>query len=252
MKTRLSLLLAALLMLSGCSIFQRSATWDTVVRSRSQYAGSGEGKDSYLNFLHQTLRNAGVPHKIVTYQFRFHNVYREESVDTASAILYSDDHTPGAPWWVMDEYHHVPVWLPNWELDAQLEFFIQRQVEVLSVKDYAGSAAPAPSVAKVSRGSSRAVVRTSKEKQFRSLFASGSKAGSGKLPAKKPAPRANSGPLPARTAAAKAGAPDARIASLFRTTHGTTFNPASSLDRTKMDDLRRRLLNRGQRLSLRD
>jgi hypothetical protein len=53
---------------------------------------------------------------------------------------------------------------------------------------------------------------------------------------------------PATTGSAGA---DTRAAELFRTTHGTQFDPGSSIDRAKMNGLRRQLLSRSQRVSLR-
>ena len=258
MKTSLAIALATLLTLCGCSVFHRSPTWDAVVASRSHSSSSdsGDGKDGYLNHLHQVLQSAGVAHKIVTYQFHFHNVYREVGVQTATAVLYSDDTTPRAPWWVMDEYHHVPVWLPNWELNAQLEFFIQRPAEVISVKDYPATSTPQPRVAKADRPSHRAMAHSVREKKFRSLFVSERKETRPRPPARKPAPPVDSDPLTATTLSgpsASAGSSSASpAAGLFRSAHGTAFDPTSSIDRAKMDDLRRRLLNRTQRLSLRN
>ncbi len=250
MKTSLSIALATVLTLCGCSVFHRSPTWDTVVASRSNYSGSrsDDGKDGYLNRLHQVLRDAGIAHKVVTYQFRFHNVYREENVQTETAILYSDDTTPRSPWWVMDEYHHVPVWLPNWELDAQIEFFIQRPVEIVSVKDYPAGA-PQPRVATVKRTPQRSVTHTAREKKFRSLFANSGKAPRRERPVTTPAAPVDSDPLTTKVLASDTS--DSRADSLFRSTHGTAYDPTSSVDRAKMNTLRRQWLNRTQRVSLR-
>ncbi len=251
MKTSLSLFLAAALAMSGCSVFRRSPTWDSVVASRSQYSGSGDAKDGYLNHLHEVLASAGVPHKLVTYQFRYLNVYREESVESATAILYSDDTTPQNPWWVMDDYHHVPVWLPSWELDAQLEFYVKRPVEVISVKEFAGSGATEPRVAKSERTPPRSLAHTAREKKFRALFAGSEARPKTKKPAKRAVAPAESDPLASKLLSGHASTSDARAGSLFRTTHGTEFDPGSSVDRNKMAELRRTLLNRSQRISLR-
>ncbi|MGB8169804.1 MAG: hypothetical protein WCF18_20045 [Chthoniobacteraceae bacterium] len=250
MKTSLSLVLAASLAFSGCSIFHRSPAWESVVSSRSHYSDSADAKGGYLNHLHQVLTSAGVAHKLVTYQFRYHNVYREEAVDSATAILYRDDTTPQNPWWVMDEYHHVPTWLPNWELDAQLGFFVQRPVEVLSVKEYAGGSAPEPGIAKNARPAQHSIAHSSRERNFRALFADAIPRSKAEKPARFPAAPAASDPLAATTFSGQ-GSADSRAAVLFRTTHGTAFDPGSSVDRAKMNELRRTLLNRSQRISLR-
>jgi len=70
---------------------------------------------------------------------------------------------------------------------------------------------------------------------------------------KKPAP-ASRAPKPRTAGAAAASSvfrPDARAAQIFRSKHGTAFNPNSSLDRVKMEELRRRLLSRNQIVRLR-
>jgi hypothetical protein len=246
MKASLSLLLAAALAVSGCSAFQRSPVWESVVNSRAQYTGAEatDAKDGYLNHLHQILRAAGVAHKLVTYEFTFHDPYREVGVQTASAILYRDETTPRNPWWIMDEYHHVPVWLPNWDVRGQLEFFTQRPVQVISVKDYAGSGEALSRDAKVERPPRRMAAHTAREKKFRALFTFANAPSKGEKPGK--VPTRNAAPL-----AAAGDLPDFRAAALFRSEHGTQFDPSSSVDRTKMNELRRQLLNRTPRISLR-
>lgn len=255
MKTSLSLLLAASLLVSGCSVFRRSPTWESVVTSRSQYSGAADAKDSYLNYLHQVLTDAGVAHKLVTYQFRYRNAYHEEAVESATAILYSDATTPRDPWWVMDEYHHVPVWLPSWDLDAQLEFYTKRPVEVISVKEFPGQRDPEPAVASRERTPPRSLAHTAKEKKFRALFADDTTRPKAKKRAPAARPPVESAPLASNLLSGNTTASDGATASraemLFRTTHGTEFDPGSSVDRAKMNALRRQLLNRSQRVSLR-
>lgn len=257
MKTSLLLAVAASLLLCGCSVFQRSPTWESVVDSRTQYSGSGvEGaKDSYLNHLHQVLTSAGVEHKFVEYQYHYYNVYREASVESATAILYRDATTPSHPWWIMDEYHHVPVWLPNWELKAQLEFFAKHKCDVVAVKDFAGHADAKQQVARVEKSSPRAFAHTAQEKKFRALFTGNAKPATAPKAPRKRVAAITAVPPPAkarteRTVAATEPS-DSRAVALFRTTHGSTFDPGSSVDRAKMNELRRSLLNRGQRISLR-
>lgn len=254
MKTPLLIALAACLSLAGCALFHRSPTWDLVVKSRSHYSGADATgpKDGYINHLHQVLSGAGVPHKIVTFQFHFHNAYREEAVQTATAILYSDDTTPRNPWWAMDEYHHVPVWLPNWTLDAQLEFFVGRPAEILSVKEYAGNGRPrnAQVAQKKRRTPSHAIAQTSKPHKHRSVFSSTTRSHSAKPRPAKPAPepQADADPL---TATTLTGHPTDSAEATFRSMHGTAYNPGSSVDQKKMDELKRYLLTRNKSVQLR-
>lgn len=256
MKIPLAITLAASVMLSGCSIFHRSPTWESVVASRSEYSSSGGGKDTYLNHLHQVLQGAGVEHKIVTYQFQYHNAYREEGVQSASAILYRDESTPSSPWWVMDEYHHVPVWLVNGDVDTQLEFFLQRRVEIVSTKNFAGNArAPLTRAATEGWKPHSTLAHSAREKKFRALFTASHTRSKAEKPVRTPVAPADSDPLTATVlsghAPAAADIADSRAAALFRSSHGTQFDPGSSTDRSKMNELRRQLLNRSQRVSLR-
>jgi hypothetical protein len=258
MKIALSFALAAALLLSGCSVFHRSPTWASVVASRSHYSdsGSADAKDGYIGHLHQVLEQEGVEHRVVTYQFHFHNVYREEGVQTATVILYRDETSPNNPWWAMDEYHHVPMWLPNGEPDYQIEFFTQHHVDIVSVRDFTGHAAAPASLDKTERPPRQAFSHSAREKKFRSLFAGANTRPKAAKRSKAPAEALDTDPLTTNVlsghpAAASEGA-DSRAAALFRTTHGTQFDPGSSVDRAKMAELRRQLLNRTPRVSLRN
>jgi hypothetical protein len=250
MKASLLIAVAASLVLCGCSVFRRSATWDSVVSSRSHYSESGSAKDNYVNHLHQVLQGLGVEHKVVTYQFSYHNAYHEEAVGTVTAVIYRDETTGANPWWIMDEYHHVPVWLPNWSVDAQLQFFIRRPAEVISIKEYAGSAAPQSRVTRRGPAAERSVAHSSKPRKFRTTFV-GSEAKA--RPQRTAAASVDGDPLTAPILSGSSTAVDSRADAAFRAKHGTDFDPTSSIDRAKMNALRRQLLNRSQspRLGLR-
>ena len=101
------------LCLAGCSIFQTSPTWDNSV-SRSRNIPADGGSTTYVERHHRSLAaDAGIEHKIVIYQFRYHPAYREDAAGSGTAILYRDDHTPRFPWWVMDEYGTCPSGSPT-------------------------------------------------------------------------------------------------------------------------------------------
>lgn len=253
MKISLSIALAASLALCGCAILHRSPTWDAVVKSRSHYsdAGSASAKDGYIQHLHQVLSDARVPHKIVTYQFHYHNAYREEAVDTTTAILYQDDTTARNPWWAMDEYRAVPVWLPSWELDAQLEFFARHPVEIVAVKDYAFTQPPRLRVSvEKPQPAHRLVASVPKPRKQRSTFAASVPKRHSAPPTQAPASEFATDPLTALTLSGHP-ASDPHADALFRSAHGTAFDPGSSVDRQKMDELRRRLLSRNRSVQLR-
>jgi hypothetical protein len=248
MKISLFLALAASLLLSGCSVFRRSAAWDAVVHVRHE--GLADGKEGYINQLHRALAEVGVEHKVVSYQYNYRNVYGEEAVGSAVAILYRDDATPRDPWWIMDEYHHVPVWLPSWELKAQLEFFTRHVCEVGAVKEY-GATARDPKLSQSPRRSETVLAQTQPGRRYRTLFA-------GSLPRLKVAAAKKSTPAApasesvfARWFTNRTSANDDKSSAVFRRVHGTAFDPGSRIDREKMDALRRQLLSRNQIVQLR-
>jgi len=255
MKLTLSLALAASIFLSGCSVFQRSPTWDLVVRGNTS-GRVEEGKGCYINHLHQLLTGAGVEHKIVAYQYHSLNAYREESIQAGVLIIYRDDTTPHNPWWITDEYRHVPVWVPNRQVEEQIGFFIQQRAEIISVKEYAASAPSGKQIGRSSGNTDRAfadkVDRTFAEtrpgRAYRTLFAGQApRLSVTKTKKTAPGPRRSTAPLTATTTSGSA----AQAAQAFRSTHGTTFDPLSSVDREKMNELRRRLLSRNQIVRLR-
>lgn len=242
---------AVALVLCGCAVFRRSPTWESVVASRSHYSDAQEasGKGGYIQHLHQILSHAGVEHKVVEYHFHYRNAYREEAVESATAVIYRDDTTPRNPWWVMDEYHNVPLWLPNWKVDAQLEFFIQHEVEVISVKEYA-AAAPVHGTVKTAAATHRQLARVAKPRKHRAIGVT-----QPKRPAKPAVPAPDSDPLTVTSLSgpsASAGSQsDARSTAMFRGTHGSSYDSGSSLDRRKMTELRRQLLTRNHGVGLR-
>jgi len=258
MKLTLSIALAASLLFSGCAAFRHSAAWDVVMSSRSHGVDTGDGKDSYINRLHQALSAAGVEHKIVTYSYHFRNAYNEESVDTGIGIVYRDEATPNYPWWIADETHHLPVWLPNWDLDGQLAFFLQRKAEVIAVKNYPGNGAVLSTRATGVAGKPQVPLarNTPKPRTNRSVFAVGITRSHSPRAAKPPVKvQPSSDPLTPRLFGNRgtpaAGATKSNDIAMFRTRHGSDFDPSSSIDRQKMNDLRRQLLNRNQKVRLR-
>lgn len=247
MKFSLTLALAATLLLGGCSVFRRSPAWEAVMQT--PHTGAEDGKEGYLNDLHRSLSSAGVEHKLVSYQFHYRNVYGEESVGAAVAIIYRDETTPSNPWWIMDESHHTPVWLPNWDLKAELEFFTRHTCEVVSVKDYAASERD-PKTAQAPRHLATTLARAQQGRRQRALFA-------GSLPRLRVAPAKHhetavaDDSLFARLFSSRSASTDEQAQDLFRRTHGTSFDPGSRVDREKLDALRRQLLSRRQIVQLR-
>jgi hypothetical protein len=281
----LSLSLAVAVTLTGCAAFRKSQTWEKVVENRSDRIAARGG--DYTNELHKVLTSDNVEHKVVTYEYRYRTRLREEAVDTRTAVIYRDATTPNYPWWIMDEHLSTPRWLPNGEVDRQVQFFIGAPAQVLTRQDFPGDGSgsskateharrsafllarsnrPAPvqrssrsvmlAAVKPQPSRTRALVRTAptSEVAARPLFARA-----------EPQAQRASAPLAARIKPAgrpvvfapKSSQPSAspRFAAsfdrTFRNLHGTSFDQSSSRDRQKMSELREAFLLRNPRLSQR-
>src|SRR6187455_1897076 len=105
-KTNL-LSLAACLTLAGCS--QPSSPWNTVRSVRVDTRDSDDPSAAYAEHLSGVLKSANVEHKVVTYEYRYRTVLREEAIGTRTAVLYRDDRNPNNPWWLTDERLYKPV-----------------------------------------------------------------------------------------------------------------------------------------------
>ncbi|MDB6150514.1 MAG: hypothetical protein JWQ44_1962 [Chthoniobacter sp.] len=290
----LSLIVA--LACTGCSVFQKSQTWQKVIDTRTERtAGGGE---AYNDQLHQTLASENVEHKVITYQYRYKTRLREDAVGTGTAVIYRDSTNPSNPWWIMDEHLAAPVWLPNEDVDRQVKFYLRRDAQVLAQQDYpAGDrskeATEQPAMAAPSAMQSSTLMARSKAPKAENRARSEQMIAK-RAPARDAAPRliarapamvapppleleainrtesAESRPLlsrvspavrPARFPSDVTNADKPRVApselerradAAFRTRHGTGFDPASSVDREKMDSLRQALLSRVQSLEARE
>jgi hypothetical protein len=218
--------------LCGCQVFRRSETWAKVTDVRVDTRGSHDPSSAYADELHRTLANDRVEHKVVTYQYRYTTRLREEAVATRTAVIYKDQNTPGYPWWLMDDRTGKPVWLPNGDVQKQVQFYLRGRAEVVELREFAtdgstggkamvsDSSAERPGMlARIGRSISRVAVRSrpATETERRKEF------------------------LRARTGYDEqviAGTDEEQLAQLFQKKHGSTYDPASSLDREKMAALR--------------
>src|SRR5688572_28636460 len=110
MQKPLFLSLAISVALTGCST---SPTWSRVRSVRVDVRDTADPSGVYAEQLSSVLRTAGVEHRVVTYQFRYHTRLREEAVGTRTAVIYRDDSNPANPWWLMDDRAKNPVWVPG-------------------------------------------------------------------------------------------------------------------------------------------
>ena len=134
MKKLPSIALAACLGLTGCQVFHTSRIWSKVVHSDIEASETGDVSKSYAEALHRELAAGGIEHKVVTYQYHYRSRLREDATAQRSAVIYRDDSNPTYPWWLMDESHGRPTWLPNGEVAAQLRFYIHRDAEIVDTK----------------------------------------------------------------------------------------------------------------------
>ncbi|HEX8312929.1 MAG TPA: hypothetical protein VF614_16515, partial [Chthoniobacteraceae bacterium] len=216
----LSLSFALTLGLSGCQVFTKSPTWDKVTKVRAQTLETEDPSQAYANELHRVLADEAVEHKVVTYQYRYTTRLREEAIGTRTAIIYRDSHNGSYPWWLMDDRTGRPVWLPNGDVQQQVQFYAQHRTEIVDVKEFPNGAGSGKSVVgtepaldqslAMTGRQSRTVARTEKERRVDFL-------------------RGRSATV------ATTGAPSSSSAEeRFRKVHGTAFDPSSATDRQKM------------------
>jgi len=166
----LSLSIALCLGLSGCQVFEKSETWETVMKVRpGQSVRDPDPSHAYAARLHEALASRGVEHKVITYQYRYTTRLREEAVGTRTAVIYRDASSGAHQWWIKDDRLNTPVWLPNGEINRQVSFYLRRKAEVIEEKNYPGKAGsskatlafakPSPSLRKAPQAPERAVTR---------------------------------------------------------------------------------------------
>ncbi len=120
---------------TGCALFQKSPTWDKVVRSRIDVPREGDTSRIYAEGLHHELKAARIEHKVVTYQYRYRSRLRDDAISERTAVIYRDDSNPTYPWWIKDERSGRPTWLPNAGTQQQIRFYVGRDVEIVGPED---------------------------------------------------------------------------------------------------------------------
>ena len=198
----IALSIAACLAFTGCSVFHKSPTWATVVRTRIALPREGDASQAYAEGLHRELKAARIEHKVVTYQYHYVSRLRGDATVERTAVLYRDDTHPKYPWWLKDESSGRPLWLPNGSVEQQLRFYVGRDVEIVDPGRMSGG---------------KQVVAISYPSQKRHI-------------ARAPRPV-----LPPVAEAPRGLDPD----EAYRDAHGTQFNSARATDREKMNALLR-------------
>lgn len=133
----LALSIALCLSLTGCQVFEKSKTWDTVMSVRpGDSFRQADPSEYYSEKLHDVLLQQGIEHYVVTYQYHYYTHQYDEAVGTRTAIVYRDEADPSYPWWLKDDRTATPFWLPNGDLNKQLSFYCRRPAEVIEQKHY--------------------------------------------------------------------------------------------------------------------
>ena len=117
--------------MTGCQSFRTSPIWKKIVHARIDLPRDGDTSKRYASGLHRELTAAGIEHKVVTYQYRYHTRLRDEVTTERTAVIYRDDTKVKYPWWLKDQSSNRPVWLPNGSVEQQLRFYIGREVQVV-------------------------------------------------------------------------------------------------------------------------
>ena len=260
MQKFISLSLVGCLTLCGCGVFRRSNTWATVTSARTRIDTRAEADPSraYATHLSKTLASASVEHKVVTYQYRYRTRLREEAIGTRTAVIYRDNTNRKNPWWLMDEQLRKPVWLPGQDLNKQVAFYLRDDAEIVETRDVHGSAENKSMLAMSRKTNSQPVheleatgivrllpVRKTDRSQILIARAPMKRPASAQMPLfaadrplawLRPARFAPVSSAPAFTPVPVPFATES-FAAIFRSRHGTAFDPASIVDRRKMDEL---------------
>lgn len=246
MKKSYSLVLAAGLTFAACEGSKQKTTWQKVTETKPDKVAAGDSGTAYANKLHGVLTAAKVEHKIITYQYRYQTRMRDEAVGTHTAVLYKNNSNPRHPWWLMDERLGKPVWLPGEDVNRQVSFYLRRTAQVVEQKQFpigeprAGGTmlaknspvvpAGEPAVTRIARAKKAPVPATATAQ-------TAPQAGPVPFVRLAPATREDAIPFTSPTPA------DSRFDEIFRRAHGTDYDPASPLDRRKMETIKHALLD---------
>ena len=249
MKNSHSIILAVGLTLAACEGSKQKTTWQKVTETKPDKVVAADPGDAYASKLHKMLTAEKVEHKVVTYQYHYETRLRDQAVGTHSAVIYKDNSNPQNPWWLMDDRLGKPVWLPGEDVNKQVAFYLRRQAQVVEQKEFSGGEPQAAEtmIAKnttpVVPAGEPAVTRIAKVRKAPVLETAVAQA----APQPEPAPFIR----PARFGSATHDLPipftrpepaEAHYDDLFRRAHGTEYDPASTLDRQKMETIKHALL----------
>jgi len=235
--------------LAACTPSKQKSTWQQVRETRpDKVAANADPAEAYRIKLHKVLTENKVEHKLVTYQYRYKTRMREDALGTQTAVIYKDNSNPENPWWLVNERTGRPVWLPGQDVNKQVAFYVRRKAEVLEQKEFSGGE-PSPTEMVAKRTPAAPVVPTesSATTQIAKVRRVPAPARETLVARAAPASETTTFVRPARFSGSSRevpipfttpARPDAELDDQFRRAHGTEYDPASAIDREKMEALK--------------
>ena len=253
MKKTYSLVLAVTFTLAACEGSKQKTTWQKVTETRPDKVAAADPGEAYTAKLHKLLTADKVEHKVVTYQYRYQTRMREEAVGTHQAVIYKDNSDPANPWWLMDERLGKPVWLPGQDVNKQVAFYLRRNAQVVEQKEFTGGEPASGEITMIAKNTAP-TVPAGEPGVTRIARVKKAPARETAIAQTAPAPVPESTPFirPARFAPASGGVPipftkpepaESHYDDIFRRAHGTEYDPASLIDRRKMETIKHALLD---------
>lgn len=134
--TKILSIFAACAIVAGCAVQRKSPVWQRVVDAPRPSPSGANTSETYAKSLHATLEKAGVQHKVVTYNYPFHSKFDGHGTAQRTSVIYRDGNSPDYPWWIMDERLSRPIWLPTESVEKQVNFFLRRPAQVVTIRQY--------------------------------------------------------------------------------------------------------------------
>jgi hypothetical protein len=149
--TKTFTIFASCMILSGCAVQRKSTVWQQVIDAPRVAPSGPNTSEAYSKNLHETLQKAGVPHKVVTYNYPFSSKFDGNGTAQRTSVIYRDVNSPAYPWWIVDERLSRPVWLPTESVERQVNFFLRRPAQVVTLREYGAGDAKAVAAAEPKR-----------------------------------------------------------------------------------------------------
>lgn len=104
----------------------KSKAWKTVTSAKIPGFRDPAQSEAYAESLHDLLDTAGIENRIVTFTiadgYGLAQSQTRARQQVRSAVVYRNEKSPEHPWWLMDNMHSAPVWLPDEPMVQQVQF----------------------------------------------------------------------------------------------------------------------------------